>query len=202
MANRQLLRLPMAGDLVPDGSRASNASTPRASSKPATRCAGDPEAAASMQMAATPALCRKRRIELLVVGGSQSARVFGEVVPSALLALPDGMRRRLVLALQYKGDDADTIAAQPPRRRHRRAIRTVLRRHGRTPARRAPRDHPRRRDHGRRPAGPWAGRRSSCRSRTAARASNSGATPTRSPTPVSAGACRSPEFTRRGWPHC
>ncbi len=50
-------------------------------------------------------------IQLLVVGGSQSARVFGEVVPPALLALPDGLRRRIALSLQYKGDDTDAIAA-------------------------------------------------------------------------------------------
>jgi UDP-N-acetylglucosamine--N-acetylmuramyl-(pentapeptide) pyrophosphoryl-undecaprenol N-acetylglucosamine transferase len=47
---------------------------------------------------------------LLVVGGSQSARVFGEVVPPALLALPEAVRKRLTVALQYKGDDADAIA--------------------------------------------------------------------------------------------
>ncbi len=51
-------------------------------------------------------------LQLLVVGGSQSARVFGEVVPPALLTLPDGLRRRLRLSLQYKGDDADAIAAR------------------------------------------------------------------------------------------
>lgn len=49
---------------------------------------------------------------LLVVGGSQSARVFGEVVPPALLALPEALRRRLILALQYTGDDADAIASR------------------------------------------------------------------------------------------
>ncbi|NZA25052.1 UDP-N-acetylglucosamine--N-acetylmuramyl-(pentapeptide) pyrophosphoryl-undecaprenol N-acetylglucosamine transferase [Luteimonas sp. SJ-92] len=51
-------------------------------------------------------------LQLLVVGGSQSARVFGEVVPPALLALPDSLRARLRLALQYKGDDAETIAVR------------------------------------------------------------------------------------------
>ncbi|MDQ3494198.1 MAG: glycosyltransferase, partial [Pseudomonadota bacterium] len=51
-------------------------------------------------------------LRLLAVGGSQSARVFGEVVPPALLALPDELRRRLRLSLQYKGDNADAIAAR------------------------------------------------------------------------------------------
>ena len=49
---------------------------------------------------------------LLVVGGSQSARVFGEVVPPALLALPEALRKRLNVALQHKGDDADAIASR------------------------------------------------------------------------------------------
>ncbi len=51
-------------------------------------------------------------LRLLVVGGSQSARVFGEVVPPALLALPDELRRRLRLSLQYKGDNDDAIATR------------------------------------------------------------------------------------------
>ncbi|GAA4859356.1 UDP-N-acetylglucosamine--N-acetylmuramyl-(pentapeptide) pyrophosphoryl-undecaprenol N-acetylglucosamine transferase [Luteimonas vadosa] len=51
-------------------------------------------------------------LRLLVVGGSQSARVFGEVVPPALLALPDALRPRLQLSLQYKGEDTDAIAAR------------------------------------------------------------------------------------------
>src|SRR3546814_11039754 len=54
-----------------------------------------------------PALSAGTPIDLLVVGGSQSARVFGEVVPPALLALPPDIRDRLRVALQYKGDDAD-----------------------------------------------------------------------------------------------
>ncbi|MCA0395069.1 MAG: UDP-N-acetylglucosamine--N-acetylmuramyl-(pentapeptide) pyrophosphoryl-undecaprenol N-acetylglucosamine transferase [Proteobacteria bacterium] len=51
-------------------------------------------------------------LRLLVVGGSQSAAVFGRVVPPALLALPEGLRRRLQVSLQYKGEDADAIAGQ------------------------------------------------------------------------------------------
>jgi UDP-N-acetylglucosamine--N-acetylmuramyl-(pentapeptide) pyrophosphoryl-undecaprenol N-acetylglucosamine transferase len=49
---------------------------------------------------------------LLVVGGSQSARAFGEVVPPALLALPEALRKRLTVALQYRGDDADAISSR------------------------------------------------------------------------------------------
>ena len=51
-------------------------------------------------------------LRLLVVGGSQSAAVFGRVVPPALLALPADIRQRLQVSLQYKGDDADAIVLQ------------------------------------------------------------------------------------------
>lgn len=68
------------------------------SQEPAHPCAGT-------QSAHTP-------LRLLVVGGSQSARVFGETVPPALLGLSESLRHRLHLSLQYKGEDADTIAAR------------------------------------------------------------------------------------------
>lgn len=51
-------------------------------------------------------------LRLLVVGGSQSAQVFGQVVPPALLALDARIRRRLQVWLQYRGDDAGDIAAR------------------------------------------------------------------------------------------
>lgn len=51
-------------------------------------------------------------LRLLVVGGSQGARVFGEVVPAALHALPDALRRRIHLSLQHRGEDAEAIAAR------------------------------------------------------------------------------------------
>lgn len=56
-----------------------------------------------------PALSAHVPLDLLVVGGSQSASVFGRVVPPALLALPDAIRRRIRVSLQYKGDDAEAI---------------------------------------------------------------------------------------------
>jgi len=59
-----------------------------------------------------PAFGNGRPLHLLVVGGSQSAAVFGEVVPPALLALEEGVRRRLRVSLQYRGGDAEAIAAR------------------------------------------------------------------------------------------
>ena len=44
-------------------------------------------------------------IELLVVGGSQGARFFGEVVPAALAALPSRLRARLHVAQQARPED-------------------------------------------------------------------------------------------------
>ena len=59
-----------------------------------------------------PPLDAAAPLRLLVVGGSQGAAVFGCVVPEALLALPEGLRRRMRVALQYRGDDAGTVAAR------------------------------------------------------------------------------------------
>lgn len=51
-------------------------------------------------------------LRLLVVGGSQGAAVFGQVVPPALLSLDADIRRRLKVSLQYRGEDAGAIAAR------------------------------------------------------------------------------------------
>ncbi len=59
-----------------------------------------------------PAFDAQGPLRLLVVGGSQSAAVFGRVVPPALLLLPEALRRRLQLSLQYRGEDAEALVAQ------------------------------------------------------------------------------------------
>jgi len=61
---------------------------------------------------AYPAFDAQGPLRLLVVGGSQSAAVFGKVVPPALALLPESLRARLQLSLQYRGEDADTLVAQ------------------------------------------------------------------------------------------
>jgi UDP-N-acetylglucosamine--N-acetylmuramyl-(pentapeptide) pyrophosphoryl-undecaprenol N-acetylglucosamine transferase len=45
------------------------------------------------------------RFRLLVVGGSQGARVMSDVVPAAIEALPADARARLVLVQQARGED-------------------------------------------------------------------------------------------------
>lgn len=59
-----------------------------------------------------PGLDARAPLHLLVVGGSQAAAVFGRVVPPALALLPEALRARLRVSLQYRGDDADAIDAQ------------------------------------------------------------------------------------------
>jgi len=50
-------------------------------------------------------------IRLLVFGGSQGARLFGTVVPAALAALPDPLRRRLAVVQQARAEDAAAVTA-------------------------------------------------------------------------------------------
>lgn len=74
---------------------------------------GNPVRASILQAARAPypPLAADAPLRLLVVGGSQGAAVFGRVVPPALLALPEALRARLEVSLQYRGDDADAIGA-------------------------------------------------------------------------------------------
>lgn len=50
-------------------------------------------------------------IRILVLGGSQGARVLSEVVPAALAALPAGLRARLAVAEQCRSEDIDQVRA-------------------------------------------------------------------------------------------
>ena len=58
-----------------------------------------------------PELEADRPVRLLVVGGSQGARVFGRVVPAALAALAESLRRRIELAQQCRPEDIDAVGA-------------------------------------------------------------------------------------------
>ena len=50
-------------------------------------------------------------IELLVIGGSQGARIFGEIVPPALGLLPAALRARLRVSQQARPEDREAVAA-------------------------------------------------------------------------------------------
>jgi UDP-N-acetylglucosamine--N-acetylmuramyl-(pentapeptide) pyrophosphoryl-undecaprenol N-acetylglucosamine transferase len=52
-----------------------------------------------------PALGAKGDIKLLVFGGSQGARVFADIMPGIIAALPEGLRQRLVLTQQTREED-------------------------------------------------------------------------------------------------
>ncbi|WP_312524885.1 UDP-N-acetylglucosamine--N-acetylmuramyl-(pentapeptide) pyrophosphoryl-undecaprenol N-acetylglucosamine transferase [Paracoccus sp. (in: a-proteobacteria)] len=50
-------------------------------------------------------------INLLVIGGSQGARVLSEVVPAAIAGLPADLRARLDLSHQARAEDAEAVIA-------------------------------------------------------------------------------------------
>ena len=52
-----------------------------------------------------------RTIELLILGGSQGARVFSDVVPPALAALSSEIRRSLRVSQQARPEDRDRVTA-------------------------------------------------------------------------------------------
>ncbi len=51
------------------------------------------------------------RMRLLVVGGSQGARVMSDVVPPAIELLPQDLRERLVITQQARGEDLERVRA-------------------------------------------------------------------------------------------
>ncbi|HWK46008.1 MAG TPA: undecaprenyldiphospho-muramoylpentapeptide beta-N-acetylglucosaminyltransferase [Stellaceae bacterium] len=50
-------------------------------------------------------------IRLLVTGGSQGARILSQVIPAALKALPEALRRRLNVSQQVRPEDLATVEA-------------------------------------------------------------------------------------------
>jgi UDP-N-acetylglucosamine--N-acetylmuramyl-(pentapeptide) pyrophosphoryl-undecaprenol N-acetylglucosamine transferase len=50
-------------------------------------------------------------LSLVVVGGSQGARVLADVVPAALAALPDSLKRHLRVAQQARPEDVERVLA-------------------------------------------------------------------------------------------
>ncbi|MBL8530589.1 MAG: undecaprenyldiphospho-muramoylpentapeptide beta-N-acetylglucosaminyltransferase [Hyphomonadaceae bacterium] len=49
------------------------------------------------------------RLNLLIIGGSQGARVFGEVIPKAVAALPQALRDRLDVVQQVREEQVDEV---------------------------------------------------------------------------------------------
>ncbi|WBU59473.1 UDP-N-acetylglucosamine--N-acetylmuramyl-(pentapeptide) pyrophosphoryl-undecaprenol N-acetylglucosamine transferase [Paracoccus albus] len=50
-------------------------------------------------------------VNIVVIGGSQGARILSDVVPAAIAILPDDLRARLRVAHQARAEDHDRVAA-------------------------------------------------------------------------------------------
>ena len=75
---------------------------------------GNPVRPAVLAAAATPfdAPTADGPVRLVVFGGSQGARFFSDVVPDAIAALPQDLRRRLCLTQQARAEDRARVAAR------------------------------------------------------------------------------------------
>jgi len=73
---------------------------------------GNPVRAAVMERAGAPYISPgDYPMSVLVIGGSQGARILSDVVPTALAALPPDLRRHLRVAHQARPEDAARVAA-------------------------------------------------------------------------------------------
>ncbi len=88
---------------------------PNAKGAPAGRTilVGNPVRAAIAAIAATPYTppASNSDIHLLIVGGSQGARVMSDVLPGAVALLPAEIRHRLRLVQQCRPEDMERVAA-------------------------------------------------------------------------------------------
>jgi UDP-N-acetylglucosamine--N-acetylmuramyl-(pentapeptide) pyrophosphoryl-undecaprenol N-acetylglucosamine transferase len=75
---------------------------------------GNPVRAAVIDAARTPMLppIAGGPLRLLVFGGSQGARIMGEIVPPAVALLPEAQRRRLMITQQVRAEDMDRVTAE------------------------------------------------------------------------------------------
>ncbi|WP_028725962.1 UDP-N-acetylglucosamine--N-acetylmuramyl-(pentapeptide) pyrophosphoryl-undecaprenol N-acetylglucosamine transferase [Paracoccus zeaxanthinifaciens] len=73
---------------------------------------GNPVRAAVLEHSAAPyAAPGQGALNLLVIGGSQGARVLSDVVPAAVAGLPDDIRARLRVSHQARAEDAERVTA-------------------------------------------------------------------------------------------
>jgi UDP-N-acetylglucosamine--N-acetylmuramyl-(pentapeptide) pyrophosphoryl-undecaprenol N-acetylglucosamine transferase len=72
---------------------------------------GNPVRPAIGALAQTGYVAATDRIRLLVLGGSLGARVFSDVVPQAVLALPETLRARISVVQQARAEDVDRVRA-------------------------------------------------------------------------------------------
>jgi len=73
---------------------------------------GNPVRPAIRALAGAGYVAPTDRIHLLVLGGSLGARVFSDVVPAALAALPEPLRARIVITQQCRAEDMVGVRAK------------------------------------------------------------------------------------------
>lgn len=90
--------------------------TSRIRPRDAAKCVliGNPvrTAIAGIGAAPYPAPAPDGPLNLLVSGGSQGARALSAVVPAAIIALPEALRRRLSVVQQCRREDIDAVRAR------------------------------------------------------------------------------------------
>ena len=87
------------------------ANTTRVPAKTPTAFIGNPVRPAIAALANAPYPAMGEKIRLLILGGSLGARVFSDVVPAALLALPDNLRTRVRVTQQCRQEDLERVRA-------------------------------------------------------------------------------------------
>jgi UDP-N-acetylglucosamine--N-acetylmuramyl-(pentapeptide) pyrophosphoryl-undecaprenol N-acetylglucosamine transferase len=85
------------------------AATERVPRSAATTVTGNPVRPAIAALATLPYVPPGDTVRVLVLGGSLGARVFSDIVPPALAALPDGLRSRLAVEQQCRSEDLDRV---------------------------------------------------------------------------------------------
>jgi UDP-N-acetylglucosamine--N-acetylmuramyl-(pentapeptide) pyrophosphoryl-undecaprenol N-acetylglucosamine transferase len=76
-----------------------------------TRFTGNPVRPALQRLAGGFYVPPGERIHLLVLGGSLGARIFSDVVPDAVMALPEDLRRRCDIVQQCRPEDLGRVRA-------------------------------------------------------------------------------------------
>lgn len=89
----------------------SYAATGRVPPGAVTSVVGNPVRPALVALAGQPYPGTEGALRLLVVGGSLGARIFADVVPAAVAALPEPLRARLVVAQQCRAEDLNRVRA-------------------------------------------------------------------------------------------
>ena len=87
------------------------AATERVPETAATQVTGNPVRPAIAALADQPYLPATGKIHLLVLGGSLGARIFSDVVPGAVTALPEALRGRIRVTQQCRAEDIDRVRA-------------------------------------------------------------------------------------------